>query len=137
AGANLPVRARRPRGGLRAARGRPPRGQGLRRIPLAPEAEPHPHQAAHAAARRRAGLIPMRVVFAGTPEFARAALEAIIGAGHEVPLVLTQPDRPSGRGMKLRPRPVKEAALAHGIRVVQPLSLRLDGRYPDDALRAL
>lgn len=78
----------------------------------------------------------MRVVFAGTPEFARAALEAIIQAGHEVPLVLTQPDRPSGRGMKLRPSPVKEAALAHGARVVQPLSLRLDGRYPEDARQA-
>src|SRR5690606_25297386 len=98
--------------------------------------EPNSHQAAQTAARSRTGLIPMRVVFAGTPEFARAALEAIIQAGHEVPLVLTQPDRPSGRGMKLRPSPVKEAALAHGARVVQPLSLRLDGRYPEDARQA-
>ena len=78
----------------------------------------------------------MRVVFAGTPDFARQALEAIIAAGHEVPLVLTQPDRPSGRGMKLRPSPVKEAALAHSIPVCQPRSLRLDGRYPEDAAAA-
>ncbi len=78
----------------------------------------------------------MRIAFAGTPEFARMALEAILRAGHEVPLVLTQPDRPSGRGMKLRPGPVKEAALAHGIPVIQPRSLRLDGRYPEDAMPA-
>lgn len=75
----------------------------------------------------------MRVVFAGTPDFARQALEAILAAGHEVPLVMTQPDRPSGRGMKLRPSAVKESALAHGIAVAQPQSLRLDGKYPDDA----
>lgn len=78
----------------------------------------------------------MRIVFAGTPEFARAALDALLAAGHEVPLVLTQPDRPSGRGMKLRPSPVKEAALAQGIPVSQPRSLRLDGRHPEDALLA-
>lgn len=78
----------------------------------------------------------MRIVFAGTPEFARVALDAILAAGHEIPLVLTQPDRPSGRGMKLRPSPVKDAALAHGIRVAQPLSLRLDGRHPQDAALA-
>lgn len=75
----------------------------------------------------------MRIVFAGTPEFARVALDAILSAGHQVPLVLTQPDRPSGRGMKLRPSPVKEAALSHGIPVAQPLGLRLDGRYSEDA----
>ena len=78
----------------------------------------------------------MRVVFAGTPEFARLALEAIIAAGHEVPLVLSQPDRPSGRGMKLRASPVREAAIAHGIAVSQPRSLRLDGRYAEDAAAA-
>ncbi|NYT22354.1 methionyl-tRNA formyltransferase [Alcaligenaceae bacterium] len=78
----------------------------------------------------------MRVVFSGTPEFARLALDALIAAGHQVPLVLTQPDRPSGRGMKLRPGPVKEAALAHGIPVAQPRSLRLDGRHPEDAAMA-
>lgn len=79
---------------------------------------------------------PMRIVFAGTPDFARSALEALLAAGHQVPLVLTQPDRPSGRGMKLTPSPVKQAALAAGIPVLQPRSLRLDGRYPDEALQA-
>lgn len=78
----------------------------------------------------------MRIVFAGTPEFARIALEAILEAGHQVPLVLTQPDRPSGRGMKLTPSPVKQAALQAGIAVSQPRSLRLDGKYPDDAEQA-
>ncbi len=75
----------------------------------------------------------MRVVFAGTPVFAALALQAILDAGHDVPLVLTQPDRPSGRGMKLTPSPVKQAALDAGIAVAQPRSLRLDGKYPDDA----
>ncbi|MET0349757.1 MAG: methionyl-tRNA formyltransferase [Rhizobacter sp.] len=78
----------------------------------------------------------MNIVFAGTPEFAQVALEALVAAGHAVPLVLTQPDRPSGRGMKLHPSPVKAAALAHGIEVAQPRSLRLDGKYPDDAAAA-
>nr|WP_211163004.1 methionyl-tRNA formyltransferase [Aromatoleum diolicum] len=70
----------------------------------------------------------MRVAFAGTPEFAAAALEAIIAAGFAVPLVLTQPDRPAGRGMKLNPSPVKQVALAHGIAVDQPEKLRTDAQ---------
>ncbi|MCD2167580.1 methionyl-tRNA formyltransferase [Comamonas koreensis] len=78
----------------------------------------------------------MKVVFAGTPEFARVALEQLLAAGHEVPLVLTQPDRPAGRGMKLQASPVKQCALAHGIAVSQPLSLRLDGKYPEEAAAA-
>ncbi len=78
----------------------------------------------------------MRIVFAGTPEFARTALESLLAAGHEIPLVLTQPDRPSGRGMKLRPSPVKALALQHNIPVAQPRSLRLDGKYPEDAQSA-
>jgi methionyl-tRNA formyltransferase len=78
----------------------------------------------------------MRIVFAGTPEFARVALEAILAAGYQVPLVLTQPDRPSGRGMKLTPSPVKQAALLAGIDVCQPRSLRLDGKFADDAAQA-
>jgi methionyl-tRNA formyltransferase len=78
----------------------------------------------------------MRVVFAGTPEFARAALERLPVAGFIVPLVLTQPDRPAGRGMKLQPSPVKQFAQAHGIAVAQPRSLRLDGKYPEDAAAA-
>ena len=66
----------------------------------------------------------MKVAFAGTPEFAAAALEAILAAGFEVPLVLTQPDRPAGRGMQLQPSPVKRVALAAGIPVHQPEKLR-------------
>ncbi|HNE60863.1 MAG TPA: methionyl-tRNA formyltransferase, partial [Ottowia sp.] len=78
----------------------------------------------------------MRVIFAGTPEFARVALQALLAAGFEVPLVLTQPDRPAGRGMKLQASPVKQLALQHGIAVAQPRSLRLDGKYPEDAAAA-
>ncbi|CAM5469523.1 methionyl-tRNA formyltransferase [Eoetvoesiella caeni] len=78
----------------------------------------------------------MRIVFAGTPEFASLALQAILAAGHEVPLVFTQPDRPSGRGLKLTPSAVKQTALAADIPVMQPRSLRLDGKYPDDAATA-
>lgn len=78
----------------------------------------------------------LNVVFAGTPEFARQALAAILQAGFSVPLVMTQPDRPAGRGMKLTPSPVKQHALAHDIAVIQPLSLRLDGKYPEEAARA-
>ncbi|MCC7544347.1 MAG: methionyl-tRNA formyltransferase [Aquabacterium sp.] len=78
----------------------------------------------------------MKVAFAGTPEFAREALQAILKAGFEVPLVLTQPDRPAGRGMKLQASPVKQLALEHGIAVAQPTSLRLDGKYPDEARAA-
>ncbi|MBB3180574.1 methionyl-tRNA formyltransferase [Variovorax sp. Sphag1AA] len=75
----------------------------------------------------------MKVAFAGTPEFARVALEAIAAAGHEIVLTLTQPDRPAGRGMKLQASPVKQFAVSHGWPVIQPRSLRLDGKYPDDA----
>ncbi len=78
----------------------------------------------------------MRIIFAGTPEFARVALERLHAAGFEIPLVLTQPDRPAGRGMKLQASPVKQFALEHGIAVSQPRSLRLDGKYPDDAASA-
>jgi methionyl-tRNA formyltransferase len=78
----------------------------------------------------------MRVGFAGTPEFARVALAAIHAAGFELPLVLTQPDRPAGRGMRLQPSPVKAYAIAHGLPVAQPRSLRLDGKYPEDAAAA-
>ncbi len=78
----------------------------------------------------------LRVGFAGTPEFAQVALAAIVEAGYPVPLVLTQPDRPAGRGMKLQASAVKQLALAHGIAVAQPRSLRLDGPCADDALAA-
>ena len=66
----------------------------------------------------------MRIIFAGTPEFAAQALSALIAAGHEILLVLTQPDRPAGRGMQLQPSAVKIVALAHDIPVFQPEKLR-------------
>ncbi|MDM0065725.1 methionyl-tRNA formyltransferase [Variovorax sp. J31P207] len=78
----------------------------------------------------------LKVAFAGTPEFARVALEAIAAAGFEIVLVLTQPDRPAGRGMKLQASPVKQFAVGRGWPVAQPRSLRLDGKYPDDAAAA-
>ena len=66
----------------------------------------------------------MKLIFAGTPEFAAHALRAIVAAGHQVELVLTQPDRPSGRGMALHPSPVKKLALGSGIEVFQPPTLK-------------
>lgn len=66
----------------------------------------------------------MKVIFAGTPDFAAAALKAVAAAGFEIPLVLTQPDRPKGRGMQLTAPPVKQAALELGLRVAQPEKLR-------------
>ena len=77
-----------------------------------------------------------RVIFAGTPEFARVALQALHAAGFHIPLVLSQPDRPAGRGMKLQASPVKQFALDHHIAVAQPRSLRLDGKFPEDAALA-
>lgn len=78
----------------------------------------------------------MKLVFAGTPEFAATALAALHQAGHEIALVLTQPDRPAGRGMQLQASPVKQYATTHGIEVAQPVSLRLDGKHPDIARAA-
>ena len=78
----------------------------------------------------------MKLIFAGTPEFARIALAKLHAAGHEIVLVLTQPDRPAGRGMKLHPSPVKQFALDHALALAQPRSLKLDGKYPEDAKAA-
>ena len=78
----------------------------------------------------------MRLVFAGTPVFAQTALAALHGGGHEIALVLTQPDRPAGRGMQLQASAVKQYALQHGMALCQPTSLRLDGKYPDEAASA-
>ena len=78
----------------------------------------------------------MNIIFAGTPEFARVAVARLHAAGFHVSLVLTQPDRPAGRGMKLQASPVKQFALDHQIPVAQPHSLRLDGKYPDEAAAA-
>jgi len=76
---------------------------------------------------------PLRVAFAGTPEFAAVALQALLDARFEVALVLSQPDRPAGRGMKLQASPVKQLAVSRGIAVAQPRSLRLDGKFPEEA----
>ena len=75
----------------------------------------------------------MRLAFAGTPEFARVALAALHAAGFDIPLVLTQPDRPAGRGQQLQPSAVKAWSVAQGLAVIQPQGLRLDGRYAADA----
>ncbi len=80
--------------------------------------------------------LSLRVIFAGTPEFAAVALAQIESAGFNVVLVLTQPDRPAGRGLKLQASAVKQFAVANGIPVAQPRSLRLDGKFPDDAAAA-
>ena len=66
----------------------------------------------------------MRIVFAGTPAFAERALTAVLDAGHDIPLVLTQPDRPSGRGMHPAASPVKQLALARGLALHQPATLK-------------
>ena len=78
----------------------------------------------------------MKVIFAGTPEFARVALDQLHALGFDIALVLTQPDRPAGRGLKLQTSPVKQWAMAHNIPVAQARSLRLDGKYAEDALAA-
>jgi methionyl-tRNA formyltransferase len=85
---------------------------------------------------RAATASPLRVAFAGTPDFAAVALQALHAAGHTLPLVLTQPDRPAGRGLKLQASPVKQLAQSLAVPVIQPRSLRLDGRFPDDAAAA-
>ena len=66
----------------------------------------------------------MRVIFMGTPDFSVGTLEALIEAGHEVCLAVTQPDKPKGRGKEMQFPPVKEAALSHGIPVFQPVKVR-------------
>jgi len=80
-----------------------------------------------------AAASPRRMVFAGTPAFARVALERLHAAGHEIVLVLSQPDRPAGRGMKLQASAVTQFAREQGLPVAQPQGLRLDGRYAQDA----
>ncbi|MBA4502930.1 methionyl-tRNA formyltransferase [Marinobacterium marinum] len=67
---------------------------------------------------------PLRIIFAGTPEFAAESLAAVLNTQHEVVAVYTRPDQPAGRGRKLRPSPVKALALEHGLPVYQPRSLK-------------
>ncbi len=83
-----------------------------------------------------AKVAPVRIIFAGTPEFARVALERLHASGHTIAVVLSQPDRPAGRGLKLQASAVKQFAVEHDIPVVQPRSLRLDGKYPEEAAQA-
>jgi len=78
----------------------------------------------------------MRVAFAGTPEFASMSLVHLHASGFDTPLVMTQPDRPAGRGLKLQASPVKAFALQKGLTLIQPRSLRLDGKFPEDAAAA-
>ena len=66
----------------------------------------------------------LRLCFAGTPDFSAAHLSALIAAGHTIDAVYTQPDRPSGRGKKLQPSPVKAVAMAAGLEIKQPVSLK-------------
>lgn len=66
----------------------------------------------------------MKIVFAGTPEFAATALRALLDSGHEVPLVLTQPDRPAGRGLKPQASAVKQLAESRGLKLLQPANLK-------------
>ncbi len=77
----------------------------------------------------------MKLIFAGTPEFAARALSALLAGGHEIALVLTQPDRAAGRGLKVKPSPVKRLAEAHRIPVAQPVTLK--DPAAQDALRAV
>jgi methionyl-tRNA formyltransferase len=78
----------------------------------------------------------MRLGFAGTPPFAAVALGHLLNEGFEPVVVLTQPDRPAGRGQKLTPSAVKQSAVERGLNVLQPTGLKLDGRHADDALQA-
>ena len=66
----------------------------------------------------------MKVIFMGTPDFSVGTLEALIEAGHDVVLAVTQPDKPKGRGKEMQFTPVKECAIAHGIPVFQPVKVR-------------
>lgn len=77
----------------------------------------------------------LTIGFAGTPEFAAHALRALLQGGYTVPLVLTQPDRPAGRGLRVQRSAVAEVAAQHGLPMAQPCGLRVDGRHADDALR--
>jgi methionyl-tRNA formyltransferase len=78
-------------------------------------------------------MVTLRMAFAGTPGFAALALRAVLDARFDVALVLTQPDRPAGRGLKVAASAVKQVAQAHAIALAQPRSLKLDGKFGDDA----
>ena len=73
----------------------------------------------------------MILVFSGTPRFAVPTLEMLVAAGHSVPLVVTQPDRPRGRGMEVAVSPVKDAAIRLGIAVAQPATIKNNAEFRD------
>jgi methionyl-tRNA formyltransferase len=77
----------------------------------------------------------MKLVFMGTPQAAVPSLERLVADGHQISAVYTQPDRPAGRGRQLTPSPVKQAALAHGIRVLQPVKIKTEEAF--DEFRSL
>jgi len=72
---------------------------------------------------------PLNLVFCGTPRFAASTLEKLVDAGHSVPLVVTQPDRPRGRGMEVAVSPVKDAAIRLGLVVVQPATIKNNAEF--------
>ena len=78
----------------------------------------------------------MRIVFMGTPDFAAVILKGLIEAGHDIALCVTQPDKQKGRGKKVQYSPVKEVALEHGIRVIQPERVRGDKEFLDELNKA-
>ena len=100
-------------------------GPGIRRISFASQTNPNSRQAEKAAARDTVRPTHVKIIFAGTPQFAAGALAALIKE-HQVVAVLTQPDRPSGRGMQLTASPVKQFALQHGLTLLQPASLKTE-----------
>jgi methionyl-tRNA formyltransferase len=71
----------------------------------------------------------MKLVFCGTPQFAVPSLRALLDAGHDIPVVVSQPDRPSGRGMQVAPTPVKQLALERGIEVTQPEKIKNNAEF--------
>ena len=71
----------------------------------------------------------MKIIFMGTPDFSVGTLEALVDAGHDVVLAVTQPDKPKGRGKEMQFTPVKECALAHDIPVYQPRKIREPGMH--------
>src|SRR6185503_11660799 len=116
------------------ARDRSSRRQAVRRLPVGAQAHAHPQEAREGAQGARPGQRARRaesplkntlsIVFAGTPEFAVPALEALLGSSHRVVAVYTQPDRPAGRGQQVAASAVKQCAVRHALPVEQPATLR-------------
>src|SRR5947207_13138321 len=131
------ARSRRHSCRLRPARNRSFVGENLRRIFVALEARASRREASQKAKARRLTRFvrPLRVGFAGTPDFAARILAALIEAQHTIPVCLTQPDRPKGRGMRPIASPVKRLAEHHGLPVFQPATLKtVEARAPVVAL---